>query len=386
MIKKSIPALKLDQSIEGIVTRPDAFVFQMMASELLEIATVSTRLEKTDDNKYEHSKGGFQRILKGKRCNEINDFVREEYGFLPNNLILSFPEKSLYFIANNEDRSSGKLEITLKEGQLAFIIDGQHRLYAFHKDYNKDMIDIPLSVTAYHGLKENQNAEIFRAINEKQQKIPKSLIYDLIPLAKFDDSFPTERGQAIAEILNYTKTEMDDAGYDYDVSALSQRLYIDGRRSNLAQPINFSSAVNIFAKEYLNKANAGIFTQNGFQPLDIQVKILINFLNSFKGLVGKNFWEISKDSVFTQSLGITALLEKIPEILRLMQRKNIIHKEKHVPSQEEFFNLFNELFQDIEADKKDLFSSKTYKQYKRSFREAVNKLKEKFQDRINAIS
>lgn len=373
----TIPAIRLDQSIEGIVSRPDAYVFQMKASDLLKFTTVSRRL--TEDGN-EHTEEGFQRLLKNKRCGEINEFVRKDYGFLPNNLILNFPEKTLNFI--HKDNNEGELRIDFRlNPDKAFIIDGQHRLYAFSKEYNKDNIDIPFAVTAYHGLSDNDMALIFRSINEKQQKIPKSLILDLLPKAKFaDDDEATIRAQEIAEILNKTKREIERDGYDYEPSALSQRFYVDGRRNSKAQPINFGAAVSIFAKNYLDASDRQIFTRNGLnQNHPEQVRLLINCVNSFRDYIGQQFWLTNKDSVFTHSLGITALLEDIPHIIAHIKLKN---KDCLVPDTDIFKETYNNLFPNIENDKKDIFYVKNYD--KKKFRESVNKLKKAINDRIDA--
>lgn len=63
------------------------------------------------------------------------------------------------------------------------VIDGQHRLFAFHDD-DPAMTDFELPVVAFHGLDISWQAYLFWTINIKPKKINASLAFDLYPLLR----------------------------------------------------------------------------------------------------------------------------------------------------------------------------------------------------------
>jgi DGQHR domain-containing protein len=66
------------------------------------------------------------------------------------------------------------------------VIDGQHRLWAFHPDGGRtEEFDVP--VVAFHGLDISWQAYLFWTINIKPKRINSSLAFDLYPLLRAED-------------------------------------------------------------------------------------------------------------------------------------------------------------------------------------------------------
>jgi len=129
----------------------------------------------------------YQRLLKANRLPDIRKFIEEEDGYFPNSVIINF---------GNED-TSNKLKLEFqpasKEGMktsarhgllkipnayaIAYIIDGQHRLYGYAGSDHAKKDQIP--VVAFERMEVREKIELFMKINEKQKAVPKSLIIAL---------------------------------------------------------------------------------------------------------------------------------------------------------------------------------------------------------------
>ncbi len=121
----------------------------------------------------------YQRIIKRDRINKISDFLSKG-GVFPNNIIVSFAEK-LNFDPLKKDWRDWPDWVELgvitfpEEYRSCWIIDGQHRLYAFSKITNPTKI----AVTAFENLTPEKQAQFFVEINKEQQKVDSDLLWDL---------------------------------------------------------------------------------------------------------------------------------------------------------------------------------------------------------------
>ena len=75
------------------------------------------------------------------------------------------------------------------------IIDGQHRLWAFHDDMLNENFELP--VVAFHGLDISWQAYLFWSINITPKRINASLAFDLYPLLRTEDWLDKFEGHSI---------------------------------------------------------------------------------------------------------------------------------------------------------------------------------------------
>lgn len=123
----------------------------------------------------EDPKEGFQRRLDRKRAEEIADYIDNDFGTIPNSVILSAQPAAEFSVVG-----SGKT-VEFKVDPKAFlIIDGQHRVYGFH--LAKTTLRIP--VVVYNGLKRSEEARLFIDVNTKQKPVPTELLLDIKRLAE----------------------------------------------------------------------------------------------------------------------------------------------------------------------------------------------------------
>jgi DGQHR domain-containing protein len=168
------------------------YLFSIDAKGLLEIAYTSPRSK--------DGKKGVQRALNRARLREIGQYYvdKTKPGILPNTIIVS--------LSNDAHFKDGKLYIPKRPRGEAFVLDGQHRLFAFLPEYAGNT-SMQLAVSAFVNLDDNMKAYIFRTINSKQRKINPSLVYDLIPMMREEwVDFQDLRARAIFESLN---TDLD---------------------------------------------------------------------------------------------------------------------------------------------------------------------------------
>jgi DGQHR domain-containing protein len=117
---------------------------------------------------------GFQRALDEKRAQEIADYIDSGFGTIPCSIVLSAqPQAELEYISKNQT-------LRFKPVSNAFLIlDGQHRVYGFHKAKSK----LRVPVVIYNGLSRADEARLFIDINTKQRPVPNELLLDIRRMA-----------------------------------------------------------------------------------------------------------------------------------------------------------------------------------------------------------
>jgi DNA sulfur modification protein DndB len=154
--------------------------FVMDPKDLLEISYVARR-EMRDERYY-------QRILRKDRIERIADYI-EDNKPLPNSLIIAFNEEFKKLVRFDPIKKGDKVSLMewpypgISYGILRFpkdyrscwIIDGQHRLYAFA--HSKKSYHMP--VVAFHDLPTEEQCRIFLDINRFQKPVPPDLVWDL---------------------------------------------------------------------------------------------------------------------------------------------------------------------------------------------------------------
>ncbi|MGY5450541.1 DGQHR domain-containing protein [Agarivorans sp. MS3-6] len=126
---------------------------------------------------------GVQRGLNKKRIKDISEYSQTDSALFPNSIILSAnilkdgttPEEGAWEINDNSEL------IIPTNDELASIVDGQHRIEGLKKALNEGELDEDFSVVCaiYFELTSPQQAEVFATINFNQQKVDKSLAYQL---------------------------------------------------------------------------------------------------------------------------------------------------------------------------------------------------------------
>jgi DGQHR domain-containing protein len=261
------------------------------AKTLLRVAYVQERKEGE----------GVQRILSSSRLKDLGTYVKQEEppGLLPNAIILGLSEDAQF------NRKDGVLRIPDREEE-AFVIDGQHRLFAFKDAYVGDF-DLDLPFAAFIGLPIGEVAYLFRTINSTQRKINPSLVYDLIPYLREQDwvRFEDSRAQYLVEQLNSN----EDSPWYQGVSMLGGR----------DQPITQASFVTAI-KRLLKPGGvlSDSFLDGAFAGQEIQYELLLRYFRGIRDAFPGE-WRNS-EYVVSKNLGVSAFLNVLGDILRSISR------------------------------------------------------------------
>src|SRR5258708_7331250 len=143
------------------------YTLTMPSDVLAENCTVDMRVENPID--------GFQRRLDERRAQEIADYIDTGFGTIPGSIVLSAqPDANLQYTRR-------KRTLSFQKHPRAFLIlDGQHRVYGFHK--SKARLRVP--VVIYNGLNKAEEVRLFMDINTKQRPVPNELLLDIKRLAE----------------------------------------------------------------------------------------------------------------------------------------------------------------------------------------------------------
>ncbi|WP_420399703.1 DGQHR domain-containing protein [Flagellimonas sp.] len=159
-------------AVEGDMGGKKYYMFSIEPHLLLKMGFI---LHRTKANESEMPT--YQRLLVPSRLKNISKFINDG-GFFPNSVILNFAQRKHKVVFEGSTRSSdsksrfGMLKIP-NAYALAYIIDGQHRVYGYAETEYKESNTIP--VVAFLDLTATEQLEIFMDINQNQKAVSSSL-------------------------------------------------------------------------------------------------------------------------------------------------------------------------------------------------------------------
>ncbi len=161
---KSVPALELRQKATTL------YIFSMKASELEPLCYVEAS---TKENQK-----GLQRVTEPSRLRDIAEYLlKGQNALLPNSILLNLNSKVRVIKENNESKLVN-IVFPEAQGDYAFVVDGQHRLFSFRNGYRKisDEMDFELPIVAFLNAEEGLVGEAFVAINVNQKPVNRDLL------------------------------------------------------------------------------------------------------------------------------------------------------------------------------------------------------------------
>lgn len=190
--KIRVPALK------GTMGGHNYYMLSIEPAKLLKIGFV---LHRTKVNT-QIAMPTYQRLLVPSRLKGIGEFI-DKGGYFPNTVIINFDNSNkknrVYFeqAAGGSDDTKTKLGyLTIPNAYcIAYIIDGQHRVYGYAGSKHKDTNTIP--VVAFDGLPSDEQLKIFMDINEHQKAVSPSLRLDLNEDLNWDSPHLNSRLKAL---------------------------------------------------------------------------------------------------------------------------------------------------------------------------------------------
>ncbi len=215
---KKVPGLSI--RVPAVKTKmggANCYTFSISPEFLLKISYVSHRSKgkMSEINTY-------QRMISKSRLSKIKEYISDN-GIFPTNIVLNIERGHVRFekikqeCDNKTDTDIGILGWLILQPtyKSAWIIDGQHRLFAY-SGHDK-AAKAHLSVLAFEGLAPSKQARLFIDINAKQKSVKASLLQELYAELHWDADEPEKRIRAILS------KAIQELGADPD-SALYQRI------------------------------------------------------------------------------------------------------------------------------------------------------------------
>lgn len=377
-------------AIRGTMGGHTYYSFLIEPERLLKIGYV---LHRDDGNK--NMMPTYQRIIKHNRLVSIRDFVNKG-GYFPNSIIVSIDAPSprgLQFDSKSGDENSlAKLGILHlpKKYCSAYIIDGQHRLYAYSESKYASSNSIP--VVAFENLDKTEQVRLFMDINENQRAVPKNLRNTLSSDLLWKDADCAKRRYALR--LRIAEKLGDDPE-----SPLHDRVQIGENKKTSIRCITMDTfdrglrAGHFFTNFKNNEAINALGTfDNSLADNDYAFGLIVPYLklafNYFKDALSKE-WELGEQSggILTNNTGIYSLLRIFSDTIDFFFSKELLSPksdtaEKLVCTCEPFFkaivNFYTNLDPELKIEIKKQYGGKGPIQHWRYLQKAIHDRYEEF--------
>lgn len=193
----------------------NCYTFPISPEYLLKISYVSHRTKgrASDINTY-------QRMIAKSRLKSIRQYITDK-GIFPTNIVVNLDKKCIDFQRVKQENDKEEADASGMLGWLhlrpayksAWIIDGQHRLYAYSGHPRAKTGH--LAVLAFEGIPPSAQARLFVDINAKQKSVKTALLQELYSELNWDAEDPAIRVQAIvSKAVQILDSEKDSPLYE----------------------------------------------------------------------------------------------------------------------------------------------------------------------------
>ena len=272
-----LPAVRLKQGRSG-------YIFKVRPVDLLRMAYVFRRT---------YGKMAYQRVLNPTRLRkEIAPYIEETNAVIPTSIVCVFTSKVVF------SKARSVVKVPFKTGSV-WIIDGQHRLYAFCHVADDKRSNFELSCVGYSAedIPKDEQARMFIDINQTARKVPSMLLYDLY------------------ELINRTDARVEI------VKKLAKTPIFKGKVS-FSDEKGYISLVTFATNQSMSRLMSGgvlheWYTKSGSKaPFDA---FAFNAFKVFFGVVSRKFrneWNRPERHILASNRGIRALLRLMIESMR----------------------------------------------------------------------
>ena len=320
------------------VTQPIGtfYLCKMNAKDLGESVDVLSRKD---------SREGIQRVRSSKRIKEISTFCEDPDATFPTSIIISVDEKV-------DVKYEGEYICLSYEEKIGDIIDGQHRLYGILKSGKAENFELPIVLMIHPTIEEK--AYVFSIINSKQEKVDKSLIYDLFDVSS--ERSPQKTVHDIARLLNElehspfrNRLKMLGVKEENQENAILSQGTFSKRLLKLITNTPDQDRINLKNGRWIEPDSRFVFRQYFIDDRDdVILKILLNCYGALKK-VFIDLWEKPQSNILWKTTGFNAVMDSIPQMVKLGIKRRTLR--------ESFFEeIFNKLKGLLLKDNKQLTS------------------------------
>lgn len=312
--------------------------FYARAEDILDSAYVFRK------NGWRDKTGGYQRLVQPSKINGIRKHIKEKRSVFPTNVVVSLPAGTNFLDDNDKDVDPGGLT-KIQQVKFSFakapnsigLIDGQHRVFAYHRTQNDDKTikkereKRTLLVTGFvypESWKERQRmafeAGLFLEINANQTKVPPDVRHNVeMMTAPFSDTSIAAR---ILFGLNSRSGPLELAfqRYFYETNKIKTASVISYAMTGLTRP-SPTGEKNLFSSWDNTDKDEMVMNQDDLllgQYEDFCIKKINHLLKAFKSVLGSEKWTYEKtvQNYFLNTTRVNAMLI----LLRLLIEHNLI--------------------------------------------------------------
>ena len=316
--------------IPAIRGKMGGYTYYMFSIEPATLLKTGFVLHRTRSNDSEFPT--YQRLLIPKRLKGITDYI-DEGGFFPNSIIINFNNSSkhkVHFEQSSKMPDSlscfGTLSIPNAYG-LAYIIDGQHRVYGYAGSKFKDKNTIP--VVAFDGMEHAKQLEIFMDINENQKAVSASLRIDLTIDLLWDSDKMEDRLKALrASIAKQLSNDVNSPLYNKitvgeDIADLQPKPFTTALSiSSLLSRIRGNKLTDDFVKYSMYDTSE----LNSSKAMEQSQKEIVAFLEYCYSYILDNYNEIFNSKFILSNRGTYAFIGLIGSVHQHLINKGELNK------------------------------------------------------------
>ena len=307
-------------AIEGSMGGLDYFSFSIEPERLLKLGYVLHR------SKSIRVLPTYQRLIKKPRLSAIRKFINNG-GYFPNSVVVNIETlgKSLRFDAaanaiEGAKAKAGVLHLPARYRSI-YVIDGQHRLYAYSDSDFGGTNSIP--VVAFVDLERDDQLRLFMEINENQKAVSKNLKHTLDADLKWDSKNLHDRAEGIKKQL------AQELGEDVSSPLYNRVLVGEDQRTDvkvitleaILRGLNQTPFVGKFTKDAVREQ--GCFnTGTSSKTLDLLKELLFGYFSYFTAEYEEEWFRLPKDGgILAINDGITALIMLLGDIIDHMVKR-----------------------------------------------------------------
>ena len=284
---------------------------------------------------------GIQRVINNKRVKQISEYVQTVDASFPNAFILNLnsnylikPPEILELSKTSGFQNNSELYcFSIKKDENTFnVIDGQHRLSGLD---NSNIKNFDLIIAFYIDLPVDDQAYLFSTINVTQQKVNKSLVFDLFDLAKTRS--PHKTAHVITKSLNseesspfYRRIKLLGVVPKFDEEILYKAPLSQGTVAqkilNLISDDPFKDRDMYINGQSLTFSDEEFERGLVFREFFIKDKdwVILKILNNYFGAISKTFsnlW-LTYDNPISKTIGYGALMKLLVDAIKFGRPQN----------------------------------------------------------------
>jgi len=319
-------------ALKGRMGKEVFYSFVLEPAQLLKIAYIAHRA-KTD----EETINTYQRMAKKSRLKKMADYIHTKEGIFPTSIVINIETRQPIRFdqakgMGGKNAALGTLYLPNKY-KTAWIIDGQHRLFAYSDLEEAETATLP--VIAFENLDTDTQAKLFVDINGEQVRVPKSLLSDLWATIHWNSDNPGDQLKALTSRL--VKKLGDDPR-----SPLRDRIIDIGGRKTKTRNITLAALVDEIRKRQLlgsvssRKAEVitpgSLFIEGLDSTLDRATEVIAGYLQHYANYndVLRRQWETGggEGGYVSTNSGLIALIRILKTILDHLESKDCIETKR----------------------------------------------------------